>query len=189
MRDVHLRVVGVVHFQPTCDLLRRPSPFQLLSHDASKHRVPRQLALLRPRCPRPSLLVSSRGSIAPRPPLAVDFTADRRRRPTQPGGDRPQRLPGRQSAGDLLALVEPQPPLMPLPWHGFDPAATQQIVPDRARRQAQRPAVRNHRIAHSQPRPDRINVLRRQPVIFCLRTIATSSNQGSVALTPRDHPA
>ena len=87
---LHLRVVGIGQPQPALDLLGRPSSPKPLGHDASQHRVRRQLARLRPGRPCPRLLIGSRGPVPTTTTVAGDLTADRRSRPTQPGRDRPQ---------------------------------------------------------------------------------------------------
>ena len=149
-----------------------------------------QLARLGPRRPRPRLPVRARGPVPPPATVGGDLTADRRRRPPQPGRDRPHRQPRRQATRDLLALRQASAGPPPA---AAAPAGSRHSAPDRPApcsvRQPQLPRGRLRRLPRPQPDPHLVDLLRRQPLDNRLRATTTSSTSRKCCADPLRAPA
>ncbi len=80
----------------------------------------------------PRLPIRLGSSIPLGPAVGRHLSAHRRRRPSQRRRDHPQRAPGGQAAGDLLALLQPQARPSSSTELGANPTTAQQIRPHRA---------------------------------------------------------
>ena len=96
--------------------------------------------------PSPGGPIGREGSVAGAAAVTGDLPRHRRGRPAQPGGDRPQRQPGGQAAGDLLPLVQAEPQFPPPPRRRPHPATALEQVPDRRGMPAHRPGQHLHRL-------------------------------------------
>ena len=84
VRHAHLRVVGELHQQPPRDLLRRPAQLELRLDHRPQPLTGRQLRWLRAPSPPQRSHISRQARYRRRPPLHLDLTSHRRRRPPKP---------------------------------------------------------------------------------------------------------
>src|ERR1700749_879805 len=101
-------VDGIYMLEPTRNLLRGPLQLQLCSDNSRQRLVSHQFANLRSTCPIPGECVRLTRPITLHASVALQFAADRRRSPSQPGRNRPDRQSGHQATRDFLAFCEPQ---------------------------------------------------------------------------------
>jgi len=148
--------------QPPRDLFRRPAQLQLVLDHCPQPRPPAQLRLLRSGRPGPRGSICGQRSIAGPAAVAGDLPRERRRRPTQPGGDRSERVACSQAAGDLFPLSQAQRQLPPTPWHRPDPTGALEQVPHGRRVPAHLPRQHLHRLPRPPPTPHLIDLRRRQ---------------------------
>lgn len=131
VRHPHLRIVREGSNEPTRDLLRRPAQLELALHHGAEPFALRQLRSFRPTSSAQRISVRPAGAIAAPTAVAPHFPRDRRRRPTKPARDRPQRLTTRQAPRDLFAFDQRQPQRRPLRFRRPRPLQPVDVSPDR----------------------------------------------------------
>src|SRR6266508_559915 len=131
VKHPHLRIVREGSSEPTGDLLRRPAQLELALHHGAEPFALRQLRSFRPTSSAERIAVRPAGAIAAHTAVRPHFPRDRRRRPTKPARDRPQRLTTRQAPRDFLAFAQRQPRRRPVRVALRRPLQPVDVSPDR----------------------------------------------------------
>lgn len=105
---LHAPLLWVGPFEPTGDLLRRPSMLQFASHDLRQGWIARQLARLGAVRTLPGCFIGARSPVATLATVAVKLTADSGCSSPQARGNAVDGFARSQCPRDLLALSESQ---------------------------------------------------------------------------------
>jgi hypothetical protein len=109
VRDPHRRIIRVIEEKSAADLTRRPAPRQLVLYVLAQHAMLGELAPPRPYGPGHGQPVGTCRTVTVGAAVAPHLPRHRRHRAAELFGDRGQRLPLRQAAGDRLPLLEREP--------------------------------------------------------------------------------
>src|SRR6266478_4863546 len=99
-------VIGILGFQPSGNLFRRPVQNQFTRNELPQLHMDRKKAPLGPQGRLPGFAVGLVGSIHRTATMTYDFPAHGRHRSVQAFGNRPYRRAGSNPSGDLLALTQ-----------------------------------------------------------------------------------
>jgi hypothetical protein len=160
VRHLHPRIIREFLPKPARDLLRRPVLGQLLRHLGPKPWALRQHARLWTPRSGPGRIVRVTGPVPLPAPVAGDLAAHGRGRSATPRGDRTQRVPGRETAGDLRPVRTRRVMLRPGPITRRVTAASTDRPEHRARLLAERLGDLRQRLAFAPAAQELVALIR-----------------------------
>src|SRR5258708_4470647 len=132
VRNLHRRLPWIFLLQRARNLLWRPVRLETGYHLRPQPRVDRQLGRLGPSASIERRLLGIVSSIVLTSPIPGHLARDRRGRPSNPNGNRAQRVRRRQAARDLFSLLQAERHSRPLPRPGPNAACLMYMGTERA---------------------------------------------------------